>query len=378
MGLPDFGLSEGGSMLGNFLKNNIFTPTASASNNMGSWTQAPSVPSFNSGSLYASGVAPVKTPTSSLTNTNTVKQTSSGSTTSAQDKTNAAEDKLRKSLSGSFGSTIDAYKNMIGWLPGDQQNLTDQVGTMADTQKNSVHDALNAALAKYQGYRGEVAGNQKATLQDLADNTRNLFQAGNNYLGAKGAGDSSATGMYSAALTQQANKQRGDVQTSVNKQYNDINTSEADTTSASQQQIDSIDTWKASRTSEIVQQYQDLKRQLTVAKAQADDSKKAALSQLDASLFNSAINNLNNIQSTAATYKSQIGSTINDQNTINAGKVAGIGADATAAGASVQPITIDTGNMNIQVTPQGDGTALDSMTGLKYAQKEDGSWYQIQ
>lgn len=300
------------------------------------------------------------------------------SQSSAQAKANAAEDKLRKSLSGTFGSTIDAYKNMIGWLPNEQGALTDQIGTLADSQKTSINDALGSAMNRYEGYRGEVAGNQKATLQDLADNTRNLFTAGNNYLGARGAGESSATGMYSAALTQQANKQRGDVQNQTNKQYNDINTSQEDTQSKAQQQLDAVETWKTSRVSEVVQQYQDLKRQLTIAKAQADDSKKAALAELDRSLFESAINNLNALNAQANTYKQSVTDAIGQQNTLNQGNLDTINSQVANTASAVQPIAIDLGGgINAQVVPQGDGTAIDSITGIKYMQKYDGTWYQV-
>ena len=53
---------------------------------------------------------------------------------------------------------------------------------------------------------------QKASsLKDIASNLRNQMVAGNVYLGARGAGDSSAANQYSYALNKLGNKQRGDV-----------------------------------------------------------------------------------------------------------------------------------------------------------------------
>lgn len=52
------------------------------------------------------------------------------------------------------------------------------------------------------------ANTQKAkSLRDISDNIRSAFQAGNNYLGAMGASDSSAANQYSYALNKQSTKQ---------------------------------------------------------------------------------------------------------------------------------------------------------------------------
>lgn len=288
----------------------------------------------------------------------------------AEDKLAKQQEKLRKSLKNSFSSTIGAYKDMIGWLPEEQSNLETQVNTLAEKQKTSINDALNAALEKYGGYRTEVGANQKETLQDLEDNTRNLFAAGNNYLGARGAGNSSATGMYSAALTQQANKQRADIQNQTNKQYNDINMQEADTRAQVQQQIDAVETWKSTRVSEIVQQYQDLKRQLTAAKAQADDRQKQALAQLDASLFESAVNKLNSIQSIASQYKTNVASTMQTQNSQLSGVLEGVNKSAKY---DVQDIT----RVPLDGIEQGqtmvDGTIVGYYNGRKVQLDQEGN-----
>lgn len=280
------------------------------------------------------------------------------------------QEKLRNSLSKSFNPTIDAYKQMIGWLPEEQGNLEEQVNTLANTQKTSINDALNAALEKYTGYRGEVETNQKKTLQDLSDNTRNLFQAGNNYLGARGAGNSSATGMYGAALTQQANKQRSDIKGQSNSMYNDINMQEADTRSQSQQQLDAVETWKATRVTEIVQQYQDLKRQLTLAKAQADSAKKAALAQLDASLFESAVNKLNSIQSIASQYKSNVASAMEQQNAGMQEKLTGIKNSAQYDVQDLQRIPLEGIEQGQSMT---DGTIVGYYQGRKVQTDQEGN-----
>lgn len=299
--------------------------------------------------------------------------TSSGSDRRASNSLQEQQDKLRKSLGGQFGGTIDAYKKMIGWLPEDQNSLQMQVENLANSQKTSIGNALNSALEKFGGYRNEVDQNQKGTLDDLAQNTRNLFQAGNNYLGARGAGNSSATGMYSAALTQQANRQRGDILSQYDGQRNEINMKEQDTRALAQQQIDAVETWKATRVSEIVQQYQELKRQLTIAKAQADDAKKQALAKLDASLFESAINKLNSIQGLASQYKSEVNANIGSQVQQLAGMVGQVGQTARAAAGSVQDVNAIPLDGIEQGRSMQDGTIVGYYNGRKVRVDQQGN-----
>jgi hypothetical protein len=281
--------------------------------------------------------------------------------------------RLRNSIKNSFSSTINNYKNAIGDLPGDQQDSMAQIENLAGTQITSINDALNAALEKFGGYREEVATNQKATLQDLSNNTRNLFQAGNNYLGARGAGNSSATGMYSAALTQQANRQRADVQNQTNDQYNDLNVSEQDTRNQAQQNIDSVQTWKATQTQTIVQQYQDLKRQLEAAYANANDMQKQAIAQLNTQLYNQAAASLSNIQSVASQFNQQLGNQIGQQMQQTGQMTGAIGQVANQAAGTVQEIQA----IPLEGIEQGqsmtDGTIIGYYGGRKVRVDQNGN-----
>lgn len=379
----DIGLSEALNKLvtGNEATSGKILPLYSnvSGSPMGSWPQGSTQPS--SGMLPGESFLQASqrnktssgyTPTVTTGGTSAAKKSSGGNAGTKSSGTSISDQQaaLRKKLGSSFGSTINAYKDMIGWLPNEQSALQEQVGNLAETQKRSVNDALGAALEKYKGYRGEVETNQKRTLQDLANNTINLFSAGNNYLGARGAGNSSATGMYSAALTQQANRQRSDIQGQSNDMYNDINMQEADTQAQTQQQLDAIETWKATRVSEIVQQYQDLRRQLTLAKAQADDSKKAALAKLDASLFQSAISNLNNIQSMAASYKDEVSQALGQQNQQLSGVLQGIGNSAKYDVQDIQRVPLDGIE---QGQSMADGTIIGYYQGRRVQVDQDGN-----
>lgn len=287
-----------------------------------------------------------------------------------------ARKKLQEQIKNSFSSTIDNYKNQISGLPEQQQESMGQIENLAGTQRQSVTDALNSSLAKFGGYRDEVSQNQKRTLKDLSDNTRNLFQAGNNYLGARGAGNSSATGMYSAALTQQANKQRADIQNQTSSQYNDLNMAEQDTQSEAQNSLNQIETWKATQQATIVSQYQDLKRQLESAYANAEDSQKAAIANLSTQLLNQAQASLSNINNVASQYQQQLAQGLGSQTQQN--YTQGISGLANNAAGNVvqQQYDIPTGIQQGQT--QQDGSIIDQSTGKIW--KKDpttGQWYMV-
>lgn len=330
---------------------------------------------YESEQLKTGGNSFVPFPTST---TRTTKQASGGNAGGSKGSSNPtggltdAQKRLQGQIKDSFSSTIDNYKKQISGLPGQQQDSMEQIDVLAGTQRQSITDALNAALAKFGGYKEEVAGNQKNTLQDLADNTRNMFAAGNNYLGARGAGNSSATGMYSAALTQQANRQRADVQEQTNKQYNDLNIAQEDTKTQAQQSLDQVETWKATQQATIINQYQELKRQLESAYANAKDSQKSAIANLSTQLLSQAQASLSNINSIASQYQNSLAESLQDQSGQTGEMTSQVGSVAN----SYQVGQIITENIEgmPNVTGDGQGNYLDQATGNIFKKLDDGTY----
>jgi aminopeptidase N len=109
-------------------------------------------------------------------------------------------------------SQLDQYYNeAIGGLDPIRQGQEAKAQTSFE-QANAGLDAErlnNQATLDTQGRK--IGEGQTTALTSLADNLRNQYMAGNVYLGARGAGDSSAAGMYSYALGRAGTKTRGDV-----------------------------------------------------------------------------------------------------------------------------------------------------------------------
>lgn len=300
------------------------------------------------------------------------KSTSSNKTSTNVSGGSTDMDSLRKKVSGSFDDILGTYKSQIKELPGQQQKLLANVGQMASTQKSTIQDALSNALAKLQGNREEVQTQQKYTLQDLADNTRNLFQAGNIFLGTRGAGDSSATGMYSAALTQNANKERAGVQRDVNSMLGDINMKETDVNTDFQAQMNEVDTWMQQREQEIVMQFTDLKRQLEQAKAQASSMEKQNLANLEMELFRDAKTQLANIQNTASNYRNQLAQGIQSGSMLGQSGASSISETGQyEVGQVYSPQQIDISGL--QDIGYGNEALYDKVTGNFWKVNEDGT-----
>lgn len=168
---------------------------------------------------------------------------------------------VRNDISSAWDSYLSGLGDTSNYL-NDQSNA--QRG-IADTQFTQGQDLIN---------------NQKSqSLRDIANTTKNAFQAGNNYLGSLGAGDSSAANQYSFAINQQAGKQTGDLNNFVNQQLQTLQGTH-DT------QINQIAQWFA-------QQQEALKQQIASGQLQKGQD----LSNLSKGILDQAIQATNQLKS---------------------------------------------------------------------------------
>jgi hypothetical protein len=137
------------------------------------------------------------------------------------------------SIKSDISNAWDSYLSSLGGV-GDylNQQQTAQQG-VADSQLHQGQDTINTQKA--------------SSLRDIANTTRNAFQAGNNYLGSLGAGDSSAANQYSFAINQTAGKQTGDLNNFVNSKLQELQ-------STHDQQVNSIANWFSQQQAALKQQ----------------------------------------------------------------------------------------------------------------------------
>lgn len=124
-------------------------------------------------------------------------------------------------LRSQINSGWDQYTNQLNdmlnvGLPGQRSA---QEGIASTAYNQGINDLSSQKASSEQA----VTKQQATSLKDLGENVRNLFQSGNIYLGARGAGDSSAANQYSYAISKMGTKARGDIMTQANDRINQIN-----------------------------------------------------------------------------------------------------------------------------------------------------------
>ena len=175
----------------------------------------------------------------STQNTSNSNQNTGGSSGGTGGGTGVVNNGSNNNSNNTNQAPSDPYAGLRDALVSSYNDASTQLGNSATAQNGIADTALT------QGQQ-TINAQKAASLKDIANTTRNAFQAGNNYLGSLGAGDSSAANQYAFAINQQAGKQTGDLNNYVNTQLNTLQ-NQHDT------QINSIAQWLAGQQSQLSQ-----------------------------------------------------------------------------------------------------------------------------
>lgn len=206
---------------------------------------------------------------------------------------------IRNQLSSSWDSYFRSLDDQYNALPGKEQDMQ---GIARNSYDQSVRDIgfeqeNNQALLDKQYRKNEE--NQVRSLQDIADNIRNLYRSGNIYLGSRGAGDSSAANQYSYAVTKLGSKQRGDVLNQTRSIQNDIADREAQLARTVMSEKAKIKTDFDNKVLEISTWLKDAQEQVKQARANGELQKGQSLAQLSQDIYNQATNRLLQLENNA-------------------------------------------------------------------------------
>jgi hypothetical protein len=140
-----------------------------------------------------------------------------------ENPTSNYEDQMRAQIEQGYGDYFSSLDQMLtSGLPAQKTAQEDILKSQLAQGMSDLSTQKEQSSAELATQKVKTEENTQRTLKDLAGNIRNMMTAGNVYLGARGAGDSSAANMYSYALTKLGNKQRGDVLSQRNSILNDI------------------------------------------------------------------------------------------------------------------------------------------------------------
>jgi len=198
----------------------------------------------------------------------------------------------------SYFSELDSLLNTN--LPSQQQAQLGIVGSQYDQGVNTLTSQKTLGQQDLNATRQKAETNQGRTLRDLNDNIRNLFTAGNVYLGSRGAGDSSASNQYAYALTKLGSKERGNVTSQYADINNDIDGREFRLNEIFNSQINDLGYERDQKINSIAQWFGEQQNALKMAKAQGQLSRGQDLASLSQQLLNQALQSLSLVQSEAA------------------------------------------------------------------------------
>jgi len=201
-----------------------------------------------------------------------------------------------ENISNKWSGYFSGLDQLMGGLPGQ----ADILKSTADIQSGQQQADLLASTEEQKAALGkqtqQTQVGQVKTLKDISNNIRNLMQAGNVYLGARGAGDSSAINQYAYALTKLGSQQRGDVVTQVNQTLNDINDRLTKVGNIFTQEKNRIGSELSVQINNIATWLADQQQAIKQAKLQGELDKSTDIQALTDNLYNIAVQEATKLQ----------------------------------------------------------------------------------
>ena len=189
---------------------------------------------------------------------------------------------------------------MNSYLPQQQQALLGGAEAQYGQGVNSLNTQRSLQQQGLNEQKGVVQGQQKKTLADISNNLRNAYMAGNIYLGARGAGDSSAANQYSYALTKLGSQQRGDVSGQYAGIQNQIMGRENALATTYSGAVKDLEFQKNQRVNEVAQWFNEQQIALKQAEASGQLQKGQDLANLSQNLLQMAMQQLQTTQAEIA------------------------------------------------------------------------------
>lgn len=215
----------------------------------------------------------------------------------------SAEELLRQRLMNSVSSGYDAFINELDKLAGNigpwLQERKGQLENLFGSQVNELDVSKAGALAKFPGYEQNIRTQKKQSVRDIAENLRNILQAGNTYLGQYGASSSGANTLLKYALGREAGKQTGLVARQAQQMFADLDQKKIDIKNTFDQQRAQLGTWKAEQLGKITDWYNSLKQQIAGQRANAVGEKAQALAAAETQLLQNALSKLSQLEQQA-------------------------------------------------------------------------------
>lgn len=198
----------------------------------------------------------------------------------------------RRKQAGEIGKAwdpiISELDRQVGLLPGRQAEAETRLGELAASQTEGI--GIEEARATE-----SLQEEKRKDLRSLEEDIRNALSAAGTYIGAMGAGSSSAAIQASEAVTRQGQKSRGQLMETVASKLSDIK-------ATALKEKNNIQTWKNQKIFETVQFYQDKADQLRTQQANARGERARAIQELIFNLESEFAGRLSQIDNQVLSY----------------------------------------------------------------------------
>ena len=215
-------------------------------------------------------------------------------------------DALKGEISSGWDSYLNSLSQQIPMLEQQRQAQENIVGSQIASQLGTAGMQKDQGVRQLEGQRDSVTKNQVKTLRDISASVRNAFLAGNNYLGTRGAGDSSASNQYSFALNKLGTRQRSDVMQQTAGILGNIGTQQFNLEQSYNDQVRNLEATKYQQLQSISSWFSQAQQQLRDAQAQGQLSKDRDLQSVSRQILNDSISALNYVQQESANKRSQL------------------------------------------------------------------------
>lgn len=310
-GLPDLGITEA---IQKIIAPNKPLTAQGGSNLFGKTTIAAPAPSPKPTGTSTQGITTQattsKVPTSTTPSQPNQQTQNFNPDQNAQDTANAEaaaraaeESRVRGAISSEFDPIFTELDRRIGMLPDERKQMEDQIGGLAKSQADTTTTQQTRDLASLDTSKSGEVTQAQGSLRDLESDVRNQLLAKSFYFGALGAGDSSAPGMASEAVTKGALKARSNVLATRDQALAVIDQKKGDVNSLATDQLQKIDQWKSDKLFSTAQFYSQKLDDLNGQKATAQGEKAKAISNMIQGLSQQFLTRLTQLDDQVTSFK---------------------------------------------------------------------------
>jgi len=229
------------------------------------------------------------------------------------------QNQIKSQIEGGYNeyfAQLDAMMNTD--LPAQKTAQEGIVASQKQQAENTLGSQQTQGLSDLAAERSKTEANQTKGLQSLAEDIRNQFKAGQIYLGARGAGDSSAANQYAYAIAKMGTKARGTLMDTISGIQNEINQREFKLKNTYNTELNNLTEQANQKTLSIAQWFSEQQSALRQAKAQGSIEKGQSLANFSLQLLQTATQQLMMAQQEAANRRSMLEQwAMNNSTTIN-------------------------------------------------------------